>query len=106
MIVSSIVYLGIINDARALVLRNTKRFETKYQLRMEVERYFARLGDCDAEQTTHYKRKSIQSLLAIAHLSMSLIVNAAARFVEQLDKIRFYRMFTDNWIYQALPLAV
>jgi hypothetical protein len=49
MIVSSIVYLGITNDARARVLRNTKRFETKYQLRMEVERYFARLGDCDAE---------------------------------------------------------
>lgn len=77
----------------------------KYHLKMEVERYFARLGDREAEQTTHYKRKSIQNQMAIAHLSMSLIAYAAAKLVKQPNKIRCYRTFADDWVYQALPLA-
>lgn len=98
-------YLDITDDARARVPRNTKRFKDKYRLRMEVERYFARLGDREAEQTTHYKNKSIQNQMAIAHLSMSLIAYAAAKLIEQPNKIRCYRTFADDWVYQALPLA-
>jgi len=86
-------YLDITNDARSNVPRDSNLFKTTFNLRTEVERYFARLGDREAEQTTHYKLKSIKNQITIAHLSMSLIAYTAAIFINQPDKIRCYRTF-------------
>ena len=48
-------YLDVTNDARSKVPRDTEFFKETFNLRTEVERYFARLGDREVEQTTHYK---------------------------------------------------
>ncbi len=98
-------YLDITNDARSQVPRNSKSYKKKYNLRTEVERYFARLGDREAEQTTHYKPKSIKNQMAIAHLTMSLIAYAASILIDQPDKIRCYSTFADDWRYEPLPKA-
>lgn len=89
-------YLDITNDARSKVPRDSNLFKTTFNLRTEVERYFARLGDREAEQTTHYKLKSIKNQMTIAHLSMSLIAYTAAIFINQPDKIRCYRTFAEQ----------
>jgi hypothetical protein len=86
-------YLDITDDARARVPRDSTLFKNTFNLRTEVERYFARLGDREAEQTTHYKMKSIKNQMTIAHLSLSLIAYAAALLLKQPDKIRSYRTF-------------
>jgi len=59
-------YLDITNDARANVPRDTQKFKQTYKLRTEIERYFARLGDREVEQTTHYKMKSIKNQMTAA----------------------------------------
>lgn len=89
-------YLDITNDARANVPRDSKLYKDTFILRTEVERYFARLGDREAEQTTHYKLRSIKNQMTIAHLSMSLIAHAAALLLQQPDKIRCYRTFAKH----------
>ena len=86
-------YLDVTDDARARVPRGTKYYKQIYNLRTEVERYFARLGDREAEQTTHYKLRSIQNQMTIAHLSMSLVAYAAAILLNKPEKIRCYRTF-------------
>jgi hypothetical protein len=85
-------YLDVTNDARAQVPRNSAYFKSTFKLRTEVERYFARLGDREAEQTTHYKLRSIQNQLTLMHLSMSLIA-AAALLLNQPENLRCYRTF-------------
>lgn len=86
-------YLDLTDDARSQVPRDTPLFKKTFSLRTEVERYFARLGDREAEQTTHYKLRSIQNQMTIAHLSLSLVAAAAALLLNQPDKIRCFRTF-------------
>lgn len=86
-------YLDITDDARSRVPRDSKFFKDTFNLRTEVERYFARLGDREAEQTTHYKLRSVQNQMTIAHLSMSLVASAAALLLKLPEKIRCYRTF-------------
>ncbi len=86
-------YLDITDDARSRVPRDSLFFKINYNLRTEVERYFARLGDREAEQTTHYKMRAIRNQMTIAHLSMSLVAYAAAILLNQPHKIRCYRTF-------------
>jgi hypothetical protein len=47
-------YLDVTDDARARVPRESLFYKQTFKLRTEVERYFARLGDRECEQTTHY----------------------------------------------------
>jgi hypothetical protein len=96
-------YLDITDDARSRVPRDSDFFEETCNLRTEVERYFARLGDREFEQTTHYKLRSIKNQLTIAHLSMSLIAYTAAILLKMPDKIRSYRTFA---IHYRLSLTV
>ncbi len=98
-------YLDVTNDARSQVPRNSKFYKKKYNLRTEVERYFARLGDREVEQTTHYKPKIIRNQMAIAHLTMSLIGYAASILIDQPQKIRCYSTFADDWQYKPQQKA-
>jgi IS5 family transposase len=91
-------YVDITDDARARVPRDSLVYQETYKLRTEVERYFARLGDREAEQTTHYNMKSVKNQMTIAHLSLSLIAYAAAVLMKQPDKIRCYRTFAHEYI--------
>jgi hypothetical protein len=86
-------YLDITDDPRAQVPRDSAFFKQTFKLRTEVERYFARLGDREVEQTTHYKMRTIRNQMTIAHLSMSLIAYAAAILLDQPEKIRCFRTF-------------
>jgi len=86
-------YLDITDDARAQVPRDSLLFRRTFCLRTEVERYFSRLGDREAEQTTHYKMRTIRNQMTIAHLSMSLVAHAAAILLQQPEKIRCFRTF-------------
>lgn len=95
-------YLDITDDARSKVPRDSKLFKKVFNLRTGVERYFARLGDREAEQTTHYKLRSIQNQMTIAHLSMTLVACAAAFLLKQPEKIRCYRTFANSF---PLPKA-
>jgi hypothetical protein len=61
-----------------------------------VKQYFARLGDREVEQTTHYQMRSIKNQMTIAHLSLSLLAYTAALLMKQPDKIRCYRTFAHN----------
>ena len=86
-------YIDVTDDARARVPRDTLYFKKTFATRTEVERYFARLGEREAEQTTHYARSSITNQMTIMHLSMSLLAYAAAILLKQPDKIRCYQTF-------------
>lgn len=86
-------YIDITDDARSRVPRDSNLFKETFSTRTEVERYFARLGDREVEQTTHYQMKSIKNQMTIAHLSMSLVAHAAAILLKQPEKIRCYRTF-------------
>ncbi|MFH1803196.1 MAG: transposase [bacterium] len=88
-------HLDITDDARSRVPRDSNLFKNTFNLRTEVERYFARLGDREAEQTTLYKLRSVQNQLTIAHLSLSLVAYAAALLLKQPEKIRCYRTFAN-----------
>ncbi len=94
-------YLDITDDARSRVPRDSAFFKNTYNMRTEVERYFSRLGDREAEQTTHYKMRSIRNQMIIAHLSMSLVAHAAAILLQQPDKIRCFRTFATTLKHQA-----
>lgn len=86
-------YLDLTDDARSRVPRETLPYKQTYNLRTEIERYFARLGDRELEQTTHYKMRSIKNQMTIAHLSLSLVAHAAAVLMERPEMIRCYRTF-------------
>ena len=90
-------YLDVTDDARARVPRDSLLYKETYSLRTEVERYFSRLGEREAEQTTHYKLKIVKNQMAIAHLSMSLVANAAGILMNQPDKIRCFRTFAKDY---------
>lgn len=87
-------YLDVTDDARARVPRESLFYKRIFNLRTEVERYFARLGDRECEQTTHYKMRAVKNQMTIAHLSLSLVAHAAAILMEQPERIRSYRTFS------------
>jgi len=86
-------YLDITDDARSKVPRDSKEFKDTFKIRETVEQYFARLGDREAEQTTHYKPAAIKNQMTIAHLSLTAVAVAAGVLLKQPDKIRCYRTF-------------
>jgi hypothetical protein len=86
-------YLDVTDDARARVPRDSKEFKDTFKDRESVEQYFARLGDREVEQTTHYSLKTVRNQLTIAHLTASLIGVAAAILLKQPEKMRCYRTF-------------
>jgi hypothetical protein len=86
-------YLDITDDARSRVPRDSKEFKETFKIRENVEQYFARLGDREAEQTAHYKPLVIKNQMTIAHLSLTAIAVAAGVLLKQPDKIRCYRTF-------------
>jgi transposase len=86
-------YLDITDDARSRVPRDSKKFRETFKIRETVEQYFARLGEREAEQTTHYKTVAIKNQMTIAHLSLTAVAVAAAVLLKQSDKIRCYRTF-------------
>ena len=88
--------LDITDDARSQVHRDTDFFKDIYRQRQIVEQYFSHLGDREVEQTTHYKLRTVQNQMTIAHLSMSLVAAAAGILLKQPEKIRCYRTFADR----------
>lgn len=85
--------LDITEDARSQVPRGTDSFKQISRQRQIVEQYFSRLGDREVEQTTHYRLRSVQNQITIAHLSMSLVAAAAGILLKQPQKIRCFRTF-------------
>lgn len=88
-------YLDVTDDARSRVPRDSKEFKETFRDRQIIEQYFARLGDREVEQTTHYSFTAISNQMTIAHLSASLVAVSAAVILKQPDKIRCYRTFAN-----------
>ena len=88
-------YLDVTDDARSRVPRDSKEFKDTFKDRQTVEQYFSRLGDREAEQTTHYGFTAISNQMTIAHLTASLIAVAAGVLLKQPEKVRCYRTFAD-----------
>jgi len=88
-------YLDVTDDARSRVPRDSKEFKETFKHRQTVEQYFSRLGDREAEQTTHYGFTAIRNQMTIAHLTASLIAVAAGIHLKQPDKIRCCQTFAD-----------
>ncbi|HJZ05415.1 MAG TPA: transposase [Patescibacteria group bacterium] len=86
-------YLDVTDDARARVPRDSKEFKKTFKNRQFVEQYFARLGDREVEQTTHYTFKTVRNQMTIAHLTASLIGVAAAILLKQPEKMRCHKTF-------------
>jgi len=86
-------YIDVTDDARSRVPRDSKQFRETFKQRESVEQYFARLGDREAEQTTHYSLKTVRNQMTIAHLTASLIGVAAAILLKQPKKMRCYKTF-------------
>jgi hypothetical protein len=86
-------YLDVTDDARSRVPRDSKEFRETFKTRESVEQYFARLGDREAEQTTHYSLKAVRNQMTIAHLTASLIGGVAAILLKQPEKMRCYKTF-------------
>ncbi len=89
-------YLDVTDDARSRVPRDSKAFKDTFKHRQTVEQYFSRLGDTEAEQTTHYGYTAISNEMTIAHLTASLIAVAAGILLKQPDKIRCYQTFAQS----------
>ena len=85
-------YLNITDDARSRVPRNSTMFDETYKQRIFIEQYFARLGNREADQTTHYRLRGIKNQITIAHLAQSLVALAAVS-LNNYDKIRCFRTF-------------
>ena len=88
-------YLDVTDDARSRVPRDSKHFKETFKNRQTVEQYFSRLGDREAEQTTHYGFTTISNQMTIAHLTASLIAVAAGIHLKQPEKIRCYQTFAE-----------
>ena len=89
-------YLDVTDDARSRVPRDSKEFKDTFKDRQTVEQYFSRLGNREAEQTTHYSFTAISNQMTIAHLTASLIAVAAGVYLKQPYKIRCYRTFANS----------
>ena len=88
------LYIDVTNDARSQVPRESYAYKHAFKQRTEVERYFSRLGDREAEQTSHFNYLSIRNQMSIAHLTLSLTALAAV-ILKRSDKIRCFRSFAD-----------
>jgi transposase len=88
-------YLDVTDDARSRVPRDSTQFKETFKNRECIEQYFARLGDREAEQTTHYSLRAVRNQMTIAHLTASLIGVAAAILLKEPDKMRCYRTFAN-----------
>ena len=88
-------HLDVTDDAHSRVPRDSKEFKDIFKDRQTVEQYFSRLGDREAEQTTHYGFTAISNQMTIAHLTASLIAVAAGIELKRPDKIRCYRTFAE-----------
>lgn len=86
-------YIDVTDDARSRVPRDSKEFKDTFKKRESVEQYFARMGDREAEQTTHYSLKTVRNQMTIAHLTASLIGVAAAILLKQPKKMRCHKTF-------------
>ena len=86
-------YLDVTDDARARVPRDSREFKETFHDRQSIEQYFARLGDREVEQTTHYSLKSVRNQMSIAHMCQSLVAVTAAILLKQPEKMRCYRTF-------------
>jgi transposase len=86
-------YIDVTDDARSRVPRDSKEFKETFKQREFVEQYFARLGDREAEQTTHYSLKTVRNQMTIAHLTASLIGVAATILLKQPKKMRCHKTF-------------
>lgn len=89
-------YIDVTDDARARVPRDSNEFKDTFKHRQSVEQYFARLGDREAEQTTHYSLKAVRNQMTIAHLTASLIGVAAAILLNQPEKMRCCKTFAQR----------
>jgi len=89
-------YLDVTDDARSRVPRDSKRFKNTMKGRQVVEQYFARLGDREVEQTTHYALNSVRNQMTIAHIAHSLVAVAAAILLDAPEKIRCFRTFAQT----------
>lgn len=89
-------YLDVTDDARSRVPRDSAEFKEIFKHRQTVEQYFSRMGDREAEQTTHYGYTAISNQMTIAHLTASLIAVAAGIHLKQPDKIRCYQTFAET----------
>lgn len=87
-------YIDVTNDARSQVPRESDSYRRTFKLRTEVERYFSRMGEREAEQTSHFKYLAIRNQISIAHLTLSLTALAAG-ILKRPDKIRCFRTFAD-----------
>lgn len=85
-------YLNITDDARARVPRNSTLFDETYKKRIFIEQYFARLGNLEADKTTHYTLRVVKNQITIAHITQSLVALAAVSLL-RFDKIRCIRTF-------------
>ena len=85
-------YLNVTDDARSRVPRNSTLFDEIYKKRIIIEQYFSRLGNREAEQTTHYKLRVVKNQITIAHLAQSLVALAAVS-LNHYEKIRCFRTF-------------
>lgn len=79
-------------SARASVRRDTESYQKIYSQRIAIEQYFSRLGTLEADQTEHYRLKTIRNQMTIAHLSQSLVALAAVS-LNKPENIRCYRTF-------------
>ena len=89
-------YLDVTDDARSKVPRDSIEFKETFKHRQTAEQYFSRMGDREAEQTTHYGYTAISNQMTIAHLTASLIAVAAGIQLKQPDKIRCYQTFAET----------
>jgi len=85
-------YFCQVRTARASVPRDSAHYASKYAMRITVEQYFSRLGPIEADQTTHYKLRTVRNQITIAHLTLSLIALAAVS-INKPENIRCYRTF-------------
>jgi len=85
-------YLNVTDDARSRVPRNSTIFDEIYKKRIIIEQYFSRLGNREADQTTHYTLRVVKNQITIAHLTQSLVALAAVS-LNNYDKIRCFRTF-------------
>ena len=85
-------YLDVTDDPRHRLDRSSPLFQEKIKERQTVEQYFSRLGDREAEQTTHYRLRSVKNQMTIAHLTLSLVALAAVQ-LGRPESIRCYKTF-------------
>lgn len=85
-------YIDVSDDPRHQIDRSSRLFREKIKERQAVEQYFSRLGDREAEQTTHYRLRTVKNQMTIAHLTLSLVALAAVR-LGRPENIRCYKTF-------------